>query len=155
MSLILLLAMISTSMTRCLSILTINLVPLHRTIDWFKFLSNVIGTPTFNSREWIEIPLNFNVFRNSYVYKRFYSSSYMLVILSVLKYIFSHHVLCSIYFHLHYEHHHCWWKNCAFLKRKVVINLFYKVTINVFYQSCHIFTFTIVFFKIKSPGILI
>lgn len=98
--------MISTSMTRRLSILTIDLVPLHRTIDWFKFLSNVIGTPTFNSREWIEIPLNFNVFRNSYVYKRFYSLSYMLVILSALKYIFSHHVLCSIYFHLHYEHHH-------------------------------------------------
>jgi hypothetical protein len=49
-------------------LLTINLVPLHNPIDWFRLCNKRIGTPTLNSSLWFAIPLNCKVFRNSIGY---------------------------------------------------------------------------------------
>lgn len=72
-------------MTRWLNSLIISLVPLHSLSNWFRFLNEAIGSPTFNSRQWFRTPLNLNVCRDSSVYKRLCSSSWMFVILSTLK----------------------------------------------------------------------
>lgn len=73
------------------SLVTINLMTLHNPSEWFKFLNNIIGTPTFSLILWLGRSDVLNVFRNSEVNASIvgFSTDYDPSIESELRYSFT------------------------------------------------------------------